>query len=227
MTFLSSRIVNKLRNKIREKRNSLFNETFKIDNNTKILDLGGGNGGYITSLVINKYWKNITVADIDKELLNKARSRGLKTILLNQTCDLPFKDQSFDIIFCNSVLEHVTINKEEIWNCFDSRRFYIESMRNQIKFSNEIRRVAKSYFLQTPNKYFPLESHTWLPFVQYYPRKFQIFIIKLLNKIWFKKTKPDWNLLNFKDIKYLFPNDLIYKDKILGMIKSFVVIKSK
>jgi len=60
--------------------------------------------------------------------------------------------------------------------------------------------------VQTPNKYFLLETHSWLPFIQYLPRFVLIPFIKFMNKFWIKKNQPDWNLLDKKDMKKLFPN---------------------
>ncbi|MEM2045934.1 MAG: class I SAM-dependent methyltransferase, partial [Candidatus Bathyarchaeia archaeon] len=50
---------------------------------------------------------------------------------------MPFKDKSFDVVFSNSVIEHV--------GNYDDQKMCAE----------EIRRVGKCYFVQTPNFYFP------------------------------------------------------------------------
>lgn len=54
----------------------------------------------------------------------------------------PFEDQKFDWVFSNAVIEHVG-NREA-----------------QIHFIQEMKRVARKVFFTTPNKYFPVESHT-------------------------------------------------------------------
>lgn len=54
----------------------------------------------------------------------------------------PFRDKEFDWVFSNAVIEHVG----------DDGR--------QLNFLNEMMRVARSVYFTTPNKYFPLESHT-------------------------------------------------------------------
>ncbi len=45
---------------------------------------------------------------------------------------LPFKDKSYDIVFSNSVIEHVG------------------NLEKQKQFADEVQRVGKSYFIQTP-----------------------------------------------------------------------------
>jgi len=71
-----------------------------------ILDLGGFDGFFDSKL--KKAVKNleITVVDLDKKGLEKAKQRGLKTLHVS-ALKLPFKDCSIDIIFCFDVLEHV------------------------------------------------------------------------------------------------------------------------
>ena len=54
-------------------------------------------------------------------------------------------DGSFDIVFSNAVIEHV------------------ETLENQRRMAAEIQRVGRRYFVQTPNKYFPLEPHFLTP----------------------------------------------------------------
>lgn len=217
--------ISKLRNEFRKERGRLFKE-FYIDRKTKILDLGGGNGEHIKGLVDRKYWENIIVADIDKRLLEKAKASGLRIYQLNESDRMPFKDKSFDIVFCNSVLEHITVAKENIWNYKDGKKFFEESFKRQTRFANEIRRIGKKYFIQTPNRFFPIESHTWFPYLQFFSRNIQIRLIRLLNKFWLKKTQPDWNLLSGKELRALFPNAQIYKERVIGIVKSFMIIKN-
>jgi len=56
--------------------------------------------------------------------------------------DLPFEDNSFDLVFSNAVIEHVG------------------NESNQLQFVREHQRVGINWIMTTPNKYFPVESHT-------------------------------------------------------------------
>ena len=64
----------------------------------------------------------------------------------------PFEDRSFDVVWANAVLEHV--------GDFD----------RQVEFVKEMRRVGDALFFSTPNRGFPLELHTYLPFLHWLPK---------------------------------------------------------
>jgi SAM-dependent methyltransferase len=67
--------------------------------------------------------------------------------------DLPFGDAEFDLGFSNAVVEHVAGGRE-----------------GQRQFVHELCRVARRVFVTTPNRRFPLEVHTLLPFVHWLPK---------------------------------------------------------
>ena len=99
---------------------------------------------------------------------------------------------------------------------------------SQKRFAEEIRRVGKRYFVQTPYKYFPIESHTWTPFIiVFFPRRFQVALIKFLNRFWPKKTNPDWNLLTIQNMRQLFPDSQIITERSFGFVKSIMAIRKK
>ncbi|MGB3606478.1 MAG: class I SAM-dependent methyltransferase [Psychroserpens sp.] len=216
-------------NKARAKRAKLFVDMLKPKTHDKILDLGGGNGKHINGILGKESFEHVVIADIlSNDLAYAEENFGYKTHQLTEDETLPFGDKQFDIIFCNSVLEHVTIPKEEIWNLKNTAEFKKRSFESQSKFANEIQRIGKRFFVQTPNKYFILESHTWLPgIIAFLPRPAQIAGIKFFNKFWPKKTTPDWNLLTYNDMQTIFPDCEIYREKSLGFTKSFIAIKKE
>jgi SAM-dependent methyltransferase len=67
--------------------------------------------------------------------------------------ELPFADGAFDLGFSNAVVEHVPGGRE-----------------GQRRFVHELCRVAGRVFVTTPNRYFPLEVHSLLPFAHWLPR---------------------------------------------------------
>src|SRR5579884_4212345 len=68
--------------------------------------------------------------------------------------NLPFGDAEFDVGFSNAVVEHVAGGRD-----------------GQRRFVHELCRVSRRVFVTTPNRWFPLEVHTLLPFVHWLPAR--------------------------------------------------------
>jgi SAM-dependent methyltransferase len=64
---------------------------------------------------------------------------------------LPFADRAFDLAFCSAVIEHVG------------------DRAAQAAFLGEVLRVARSAFITTPNRWYPVELHTLVPLLHYLP----------------------------------------------------------
>jgi ubiquinone/menaquinone biosynthesis C-methylase UbiE len=127
-----------------------------------------------------------------------------------------FEDESFDVVFSNSVIEHV--------GGFEQQR----------QMANEVRRVGKRIFLQTPNRYFPIEPHFLFPLFQFLPTRFQVYIIQHFSPGWLGKAADreqankivsSIRLLTKKELGILFPGVSIHQEKAFGLAKSFVVEK--
>lgn len=224
-----SKIVWKFSAQARKKRAQLFRQYFSINENTKILDLGSENGTNIFNVLQNTSYNpaNVYIADISQNAVEEGkRNYGFNAVLIDESGKLPFEDKFFDIVYCSSVIEHVTVVKSDVWTWKDGKEFSAESFKHQKLFADEIIRLGKKYFVQTPSKNFPVESHTWLPLVGYLPRKHFLPILKLSNRFWVKQAEPDFNLLNKDDMKRLFPDAEIVKEKKYGLTKSIMAIRN-
>lgn len=203
----------------------LFLSNINLKANSSLLDLGGRDGAYMERMKTNLSDYKILIGDIDQQQLSEAQQKGYETRFIDGSKDqFPFQNSEFDCIFCNSVIEHVTIPKEEIWKT--GNHFRKRSLSIQKHFAEEIRRCAKSYYVQTPHRSFPIEAHTWFPFIGFMPRFVQVMSIKLLNKFWFKHTTPDWNLLDEKQMQEFFPDAKIFVIKKMGFKKEIIAIKA-
>src|SRR5215469_9369494 len=69
---------------------------------------------------------------------------------------LPFADKGFAIATSNAVLEHVG------------------SADHQALFVRELTRVARKVFISVPNRYFPVEYHTAIPFLHFWDASFTL-----------------------------------------------------
>lgn len=153
------------------------------DKNSKILDLGCGNGGFVYWLQELGY-KNIEGIDISKEQVESARSLGIKNI--NQANVIDFLNKSvknssskYDIIFARDLVEH--FNKEEI---IDVLELIFNSLRN-----------GGILIIQTPNAESPFSGRYryWdftheIGFTESSIR--QVFAISGFNKIYVLPVRP-------------------------------------
>ena len=125
--------------------------------------------------------------------------------------DLDFPDDSFDIVFCNAVVEHVGTNEE------------------QKRFIHELIRVGKRAFITAPNYCFPIEVHTLVPFVHYLPRTIRFWIYRKLGRgFWADLNRL--NLLTPKKFLSLFPSGKevrLFKQSILGIPYSLIGVIPK
>lgn len=222
-------IIRKYRNSAREKRRAVFTENFKITKDTKILDVGSETGANINFILQNQSYspKNIYIADINENFIEIGKNKyGYTPVLVSENGLFPFEDNFFDIVYCSSVIEHVTISKKKVWSISDNKKLKELSQYAQNHFSSELRRVGASYFVQTPNKWFVVESHSWLPFVGWFSRPIQIRLIRLTNTFWIKKTVPDFHLLSQTEFQKLFPESNIIAERSCLMAKSWMAIQA-
>ena len=128
-----------------------------------------------------------------------------------------FADNSFDLAFSNSTIEHVG------------------SWEDQQTFAHELRRVGKRVFCQTPARSFFFEPHYFTPFVNWF--RF------LLKRYWFVRYctyyglrwKPSreqvrdfqchLRLLNYAEMQQLFPDCVIRRERFLGMTKAYIATR--
>ena len=208
----------------RLKRAEWLRAKISLRQDAHILDLGGGDGGHFHTVFPEH--RNVVVADLDDGALERARARfGYQTVRLVPGSPLPFPDKAFDFVFCSSVIEHVTGDKDDVWQLSQSE-FSTRADACQSEFAQEIRRVGKSYFVQTPNKYFIVESHSWLPgFIVLLPRRALIFTLQVTNRFWPKGTRPDWRLFDVDRMRAFFPDAHIEEERSFGLVKSLMAMR--
>ena len=142
-------IVNNYRHRAREKRRQIFLESFPIDDKTRILDLGAHDGSAVYALLdmVSFDPKNIFIADIDAEVVKAgAKAYGFTAVVIPEDGKVPFQDKHFDIVFCSSVIEHVTVSKDAIYNIRSDSEFRNAARIHQQKFASEICRLGGGVF---------------------------------------------------------------------------------
>jgi SAM-dependent methyltransferase len=177
----------------------------------RILDVGG----------TQEFWETmnfVVLGEARITLLNLSRERTsgpMFEAIEGDARDLSrFGEGSFDVVFSNSVIEHLG-----------------PDFSDQRRMADEIRRVGKRYFVQTPNRYFPIEPHFLTPWFQFWPVGVRVWAVTHFSVGWYdripdrsaaKREVESISLLSESQLRDLFPGSRIYKEKIGGLTKSLV-----
>jgi hypothetical protein len=179
-----------LQHKPRRQMYDRFMELFQPTETEHVLDLGVANLPEPLENIFEYYypWKHrIVAAGVEDCRFLESRYSGLQFVQLEPGASLPFPDNHFDIAFCSATIEHVG------------------SHTQQAAFLRELVRVSQRVYLTTPNRWYPIELHTRLPFVHWLPPKlFRWFLIKL--GMPFYSTEENLNLLSGRQLKNLVSN---------------------
>jgi Methyltransferase domain len=182
-----------------------------------LLDVGGYPGFWTSYPPIVKRLDSINVHEVPWDKAS-APDHNITT-LVGDGCSLPMEDQSYDIGFSNSVIEHVG------------------SWERQQQFALEIRRVAKALWVQTPAYECPIEPHYLTPLIHYLSRSFQKKILRSCT-VWGWIERPSsekihemvetTQLLSKSKMRQIFPDCEIITERMLWIIpKSYIAIRRK
>lgn len=184
----------------------------------RILDLGGR----------ALYWNSL----FDRDLLERS---GATITLVNleplesdgdpMFVDAPgdatalpqYADNAFDLVHSNSVIEHVGD-----WPQMEA-------------FARETRRLAPAYYVQTPNHGFPIEPHFSAPFFHWKSEQARARAL-MTRRHGFCERAGDMGeamrmvqharLLDRAQFRFLFPDARWPDEKVLGLTKSLIAVRS-
>jgi methyltransferase family protein len=202
-----------LATRMRRRRFELFLSLLKtLKGHVEILDIGGTQQFWDLMLAGDSPDIRVTLLNIEHQRVSSPR---FVSVVGDARSMAEFTAGSFDVVFSNSVIEHVG------------------SYANQRRMADEIRRVGRRYFVQTPNKRFPLEPHFLVPWFQYLPIRTRAWLINKFDLGWYRRI-PDVTaardevesiqLLTRKKFRDLFPEARIHEEKLARLAKSFVAI---
>ena len=176
----------------RRRKLAKFMDELQPSPETTIVDVGVGDTGFDTepgiALSHNFFeamypWPERITAVSDVPLPKFAREFPAVRCVTASGTDLPFGDDEFDIAFSNAVIEHVG------------------SREDQRRFVHELCRVAPRVFVSTPNRWFPVEVHTLVPFVHWLPRGTSDRVFSALHR----QAWDGVELLGRRELLGLFP----------------------
>jgi len=140
---------------------------------------------------------NITCFSNQDCKILKKKYQNIKNIIIGDGKNTGLDNNSFDIVHSNATIEHV--------GSFD----------NQVSFVKELLRISKeSVFIQTPNRFYPIDFHTILPIIHWLPKNMHRKILKFLNLKFYSEEK-NLNLLSINDLNNICKKLNIEKYKIL------------
>ncbi len=184
-----------------------------ITPSTRILDVGGT----MSNWELLKVRPRVTIVNLPRAM--EPGEEGLQWVFADG-CRLPFRDRSFDVVFSNSVIEHVG-----------------DTVRHE-QFAREIARVGVRYFVQTPNRWFPVEHHLLTPLIHFLPRSWQRRVVgKFTIWEWVARPRPDQRefflehylsdirLLDGRAMRRLFPDARLIRERFLGLTKSLIAMR--
>lgn len=197
--------------KMRLRRWQLLGEIFPELDSMTILDLGGTVESWVRAPIRPAF---VHVVNLEGEV---ARSPDWITAERADACDLPpdFSTREFDLVFSNSVIEHVG------------------GHHRREQFADVVRRSAQRYWVQTPYRYFPIEPHFLFPGFQFLPanartgvaRHWPLLHTPSADRSAAISTVLSTELVGRTEMRHYFPDATMHSERIAGMTKSLIAVK--
>ena len=187
----------------REERYRRFLELCDVAPDDRILDVGAGAGGALERFNATN---PIVAIDLAPQLTEWLEQPNV-TVETGDATQLRFADGEFPAVFSSSVIEHIP-------------------KRLQAAFAAEVRRTGRAYFVQTPNKWFPVEPHYQVPLFQFLPQWAQKALNRRFSLGW--RQRGHWeevNLLSARRLQQLFPDAEIHRERLFGLTKSLMAVR--
>jgi SAM-dependent methyltransferase len=179
----------------RRRRHRLFVQAVGLRAADRVLDVGCGSAG----LRALDSEHDITGLDVRPQ---PRYTGGAECFVQGDALAMPFSDGEFDVAYCNSLIEHLEPG-------------------DRARLAAELGRVAARFFVQTPNRWFPVEPHVLLPLFQFLPRPVR-------RRLWrFGASGEDFHdihLLGRAELARLFPGARIIRERAGPLTKSLMAV---
>ena len=131
-----------------------------------------------------KVFKSISDQKINSDFFTKLLNKSILKKLTPEEID----QYGSDLVLSNATIEHVG------------------SSKNQLQMiSNIIKLTKKNFLLIMPNRYHPIDFHTQIPLIHWFPKNIHRKILSLIGLKFYSKEQ-NLNLLSIEDLKNFLKN---------------------
>lgn len=180
---------------------------------TRVLDVGGTPFNWqFLSVKPSVVLLNLIAGD------DSAAASGQFTFVRGDARDLPYGAGEFDVVYSNSVIEH------------------LGTFEAQQRMAGEVRRVGRKVWVQTPARGFPLEPHLLTPLVHWLPSSARRRLLRNFS-VWGWLRRPsreevdtvvnELRLLSRKEMRALFPDCRVVTERFLGLPKAYIAVRDE
>lgn len=196
--------------KARAKRFELLLSRFPDFRDMHVLDMGGDVRDWKTRSINPRH---VTILSIGEEMLTDPEP--WMTPLKCDACDSDAIPSGFDLVYSNSLIEH------------------LGGPYRRRQFVAGVYKAAPHFWVQTPYRYFPLESHLIFPGFQFLP----LAIRGRIARLWPLAVPYDnpelepvsysleHDLLTKTEMRTIFPDAEIIDERVVGLTKSLIATK--
>ena len=193
----------------------LIKKKIKISNINDLLDIGTTED--VSAKSSNIFCKMLNIIPTHKSISNQKITNTRFKVRKKKSITSSFSQKEINLLKSDLVISSATIE-------------HVGSFKNQVKKVKNMINLSKKYFIiTTPNNYYPIEFHTKLPLIHWFPKKIYRKILLFLNMDYFANEK-NLNLLSKKEldnILCIFNKKIeyrIYEIKFLFFVSNFLAI---
>lgn len=198
---------------------NILNNTIDKEIIESFLDVGTTEENKLKSS--NFFVKKLNHIKIKKSISDQRVKSYEFTEFIKKSITSDFSTEEINIFKSDLVISSATIE-------------HVGNFNNQLKMIKNIVSLTNKYFLiTTPNRFFPIDFHTKLPFLHMLPKKIHRIILILMNLKEYAKEE-NLNLLGSSDLNKLINTQKnvnfeikIFKIKLFGLTSNLLILGKK